>query len=89
MIKEALRVTSPSGVLILAEYFPPDKPTLTWALINLIERLAGKEHFRNFRKFVRAGGINRLLRFIPQPTRRILIFGGAVTVIIAKKPVDT
>ena len=89
MVKEALRVISPGGVLILAEYSPPTRPTPTWMLINLIERLAGKEHFRNFRAFVRAGGVNRLLRFTPQPERRVPIFGGTITVIVAKKPLDT
>ncbi len=89
MIEEALRITSPGGVLILAEYSPPNKPALTWALVNLIERLAGKEHFRNFRKFVRAGGVNRLLRFIPPVERRIPMFGGTITVIVVKKPLDT
>jgi ubiquinone/menaquinone biosynthesis C-methylase UbiE len=64
MVEEALRVLRPDGVLVLAEYASPKgfRARLVWLLIYLIERFAGREHFRNFRQFVRAGGTESLKR---------------------------
>jgi len=64
MVEEALRVLRPDGVFVLAEYASPKgfRARLAWLFIYLIERSAGQKHFRNFRRFVRAGGTDRLKR---------------------------
>jgi len=86
MVAEAVRVTRPGGAVIVAEYSPPRRPRPEWWLINAIERVAGKEHFRNFRKFVRAGGIVRFEPLLPSIGRRVPIFGGGVTILVARVP---
>lgn len=85
MLKEALRVIRPGGSLILAEYSPPERKNTTWALIQTIERLAGKEHFRNFRLFVRAGGAERFIARLPKTVRQERLFSGTIALIVAKK----
>lgn len=86
MLAEALRVVRPGGSLILAEYSSPEGRNPTWTFIQGIERLAGKEHFRNFRGFVRAGGAERFIARLPRTARRELIFNGTIELIVAKKP---
>ncbi len=62
MLREAQRVLTPDGVLILAEYAQPQRMFLnaSWWVIRAIERLAGGEHATNFRAFMRAGGVRGL-----------------------------
>ena len=85
MIAEAVRVVRPGGVVIAAEYSPPKRVNRTWALIQVIERLAGREHFRNFRRFIRAGGIESVARYLPPITERRLLFQQTMKIIVAEK----
>jgi ubiquinone/menaquinone biosynthesis C-methylase UbiE len=61
---EMLRVLKPEGRAVLIDFspWPPSTPLgwLTRALILAIEFLAGREHFRNGRQFVRAGSLPAL-----------------------------
>lgn len=85
MIAEAVRVVRPGGAVIAAEYSPPGRINRTWVLIHVIERLAGREHFHNFRKFVRAGGIESIVRYLPPVTEQRSLFQRTVKIIVAKK----
>ncbi len=85
MIREAVRVVRPGGAVILAEYSPPPRWNFTWGFINLIEWMAGKEHFRNFREFVKAGGIRAVEPYIPPPKERHHLFQGTIEILVGRK----
>ena len=63
MVREALRVIRPDGVLVVADYTKPAHPTLhvPWQLIRLIESAAGAEHSAWFRDFVARGCLDGLI----------------------------
>lgn len=60
---EILRVLTPGGKLIVFDYAPlyNGGSALGLALMGLVEKMAGREHFRNFVRFTRSGGIKQLL----------------------------
>jgi demethylmenaquinone methyltransferase/2-methoxy-6-polyprenyl-1,4-benzoquinol methylase len=60
---EMMRVLSDDGIIMIMDFdFPLETDRSLWALIiRTIERIAGREHHRNFRDFMRAGGVPRLL----------------------------
>lgn len=46
--------------IIIGDYFPPDK-TGFWNILNkAVEFAAGKDHYRNYKSFLAAGGINKI-----------------------------
>ena len=62
LMSQGLRVLKPGGTLFLLDYQTPD--TLPQAVAHLgvacIERGAGLEHYRNYRRFLQSGGIGQL-----------------------------
>ncbi len=85
---EALRVLTPGGKLILFDYFSPYGFTskISLALLHIVERLAGKTHFINFKYFVKNGGLGGFVRQFPLRlicSRRF--FGGAIGLVVCGK----
>ena len=79
LLAEAHRLLSRGGVLLVVDFHFDAR---TWrpaaGAITVIERLAGREHFRNFRDFRRRGGLDSLLppdHWRPVSRDRVL-FGG-------------
>jgi len=64
---EMLRVLTPGGKLIVFDYAAPENWRCTFglALLGLLERIAGKEHFKDFVRFTRTGGIDQFLKAFP------------------------
>ena len=66
VLAEAIRVLDPQGRLLLIDYaagpwrFP--KGWLLKAFVTTVEALAGAEHFRGYRHFLRHGGLPALAR---------------------------
>ena len=64
ILREAIRVTRPGGSLLVIDYTPTFDRTLSgaWkkAVILLIERLAGREHYAGYQHFIRTGGVPAL-----------------------------
>jgi ubiquinone/menaquinone biosynthesis C-methylase UbiE len=65
VVAEMARVLKPSGRILLTDFLsgPHDFP-MRWvdsAFIYLYERMAGGEHFRNSRDFLRRGGLQGLV----------------------------
>lgn len=58
---EILRVLTPGGRLIVFDYAALHNGGSAWglALLGLAEKMAGAEHFRNFVRFTRSGGIQQ------------------------------
>ena len=63
VLEQMLKVLSPHGKLIVFDYSITNGfvSGLSLGLLGLIERLAGRRHFKNFVRFARAGAIERFL----------------------------
>jgi demethylmenaquinone methyltransferase/2-methoxy-6-polyprenyl-1,4-benzoquinol methylase len=64
MLSEAKRLLAPEGKMILVDF---ELPWNRWSRLAgiftyLIERTAGKEHFRNSRQFLKQGGLRALIK---------------------------
>jgi demethylmenaquinone methyltransferase/2-methoxy-6-polyprenyl-1,4-benzoquinol methylase len=58
MMAEARRLLAPGGQLILVDFSLDDQARMASKIaVNMIERLAGKFHYRNFKAYVRNGGM--------------------------------
>lgn len=73
MIGELLPMTAADGKIILLDFERPRsaKAHIGYAMIWAIERLAGREHFRNGREFVRRGGLGGFLRRLNLQTETV------------------
>ena len=63
-LREMLRILKEDGIVLIMDFdfqLETDR-SLAALVIRSIERIAGKEHNRNFRHFMAAGGIPRLLQ---------------------------
>jgi ubiquinone/menaquinone biosynthesis C-methylase UbiE len=65
VLREAHRVMKETGHIVIIDFHPgPLKPVKGWfyrVIINIAEFLAGREHFKNSRKYLAAGGIPALI----------------------------
>ena len=62
VISEMKRVVKKKGTLIFADFQVPLPRNLFRHLAKAIEFMIGGEHYRNFKDFVRQGGLDELLR---------------------------
>ncbi len=90
LIFEMLRVTKADGFLVLVDYTKSDKKNIYTKIANssihYIEKLVGGSHYRNYKKFMKSGG---LISFIESFNLTIveenLIFGGNIGIIKVRK----
>ncbi len=62
IIEEMVRVTSEGGDMLIVDYELSEKTsTLSKVLVYFIEWLAGGEHYRNFKSYIKKGGLPELL----------------------------
>jgi ubiquinone/menaquinone biosynthesis C-methylase UbiE len=62
VISEMKRVVKKKGTLIFADFQVPLPQNFFRHLAKAIEFMVGGEHYRNFKDFVRQGGLDELLR---------------------------
>ncbi|MCG8552498.1 MAG: class I SAM-dependent methyltransferase [Desulfobacterales bacterium] len=63
MMAEARRLLATGGQLILVDFSLDDQAKITGKIaVDMIERLAGKEHYRNFKAYVSNGGMYPVIR---------------------------
>jgi demethylmenaquinone methyltransferase/2-methoxy-6-polyprenyl-1,4-benzoquinol methylase len=87
-VREILRVLCPDGMLIVFDYAAPQNwsSACGLALLGLMERIAGGEHFRSFVRFARTGGIDQFLRAFPlEITGYRSYFPGALRLVLSQK----
>ncbi|MFW6207880.1 MAG: class I SAM-dependent methyltransferase [Spirochaetota bacterium] len=66
ILKEMIRVVRPGGHLILTDFhFTEQSSRFSKAVIKAIEWTAGGEHYRNFKEFIRIGGLTSLVDDLP------------------------
>jgi len=62
IVKEMFRVTSVGGNILIVDYELSKKTSaLSKIIIYFIEWLAGKEHYKNFKSYIKKGGLSNLL----------------------------
>ena len=87
---EMLRVLTPDGKLIVFDYTASKnwRSAIGLAFLGLLERIAGGEHFRNFVRFTRMGGIDQFLQPFPLQVigSRNYFLGALRLVILEKRP---
>jgi len=85
---EMLRVLTTGGKLIVFDYAAPEnwRCALGLGLLGLLERIAGKEHFKNFLRFTRTGGIDQFLKAFPlKVIRSRTYYLGALRLVFLEK----
>jgi ubiquinone/menaquinone biosynthesis C-methylase UbiE len=80
VLNQMVRVSKPAGRLLLIDYHPGrlEFPQGWWtkAIILLSELAAGREHFRNFRRYMRAGGLPAMIERSGLSIEKQRIVGG-------------
>jgi ubiquinone/menaquinone biosynthesis C-methylase UbiE len=68
MLEEALRILDPRGVLFILDYHRPSTTSgqAAGVIEYLVEWVAGGEHFRNYRRFMRDGALTAFLAHLPR-----------------------
>lgn len=61
ILAEARRVVRPGGLIVMADYRVTARAPLRGWLIDLVERLAGREHHQCYRRFMEHGGSDGFL----------------------------
>ena len=62
IVEEMFRVTSKDGDILIVDYELSERTSiLSKALIYFIEWVAGGEHYRNFKSYIKKGGLPELL----------------------------
>lgn len=63
IISEASRIIHPRGHLIIVDYLFKGQVSLPARItIHLVERLAGKQHYRHFKRYLKYGGMDHLMK---------------------------
>nr|WP_319495469.1 class I SAM-dependent methyltransferase [uncultured Desulfobacter sp.] len=63
MIAEARRLLASGGQLVLVDFSLDDSAGVASKIaVDMIERMAGKEHYRNFKAYVRNGGMSPVIQ---------------------------
>ncbi len=63
LIDEAYRITKKDGFMLVVDYVFDNKTTKYGKiLISIIERIAGREHYRNFKSYIQNDGLSSLIK---------------------------
>jgi len=64
MLTETMKLLASNGRIIFIDFVPPwNLPSrIGYNLVYMVEKMAGREHFKNGRKFLHAGGLERFLK---------------------------
>lgn len=87
ILEEAKRLLSPEGKIIFVDFEKSwnRKSRLASLFISSIERMAGKEHYRNSRQFLKAGGLQALVKTNRlRPTERHAMELASSSIVVAE-----
>lgn len=91
IVEEMVRVTTQNGDILIVDYELSEKTSaVSKMLIYFIEWLAGGEHYRNFRSYIKKGGLPELLCGITLTEVERHYFGqyGIVLIVFCKEQVS-
>ena len=84
--REIIRVAKKNAVFIIFDFAPTNKLSFSKFILTIIEFIAGMEHFRNGRRFIKDGG---LLSFLENLNLEIVkthrFFHGNICLAVARK----
>lgn len=84
-ISEMKRVVKQKGTLIFADFQAPPPKNFFSYLVRAIELMAGSEHYRNSKDFIKQGGLDELLkRNKLQIAKRGCLKAGVIAIIAAR-----
>ena len=90
IVVEMLRVTKADGFLVIVDYTKSNKKSIFRKIgnssIHYIEKLVGGSHYRNYKKFMKSGGLLAFLEsFEFDIIEQKMIFGGNVGIVKVQK----
>lgn len=87
LINEAYRIMKKDGFMLVVDYVFDNKTTkFSRILISIIERIAGSEHYRNFKNYIQNKGLLSLIKKDKfKLTKCNRMSSGAVTISIYRK----
>jgi ubiquinone/menaquinone biosynthesis C-methylase UbiE len=90
ILEEMFRVTEPGGHLLIVDYeFTQRTDPFARAFITFIERIAGGEHYRHFKSYIKNGGLPPLLSGLPLKEVQRHYFGrGGIVLTLLEKTVQ-
>jgi len=84
--REVIRVAKKNAVFVVVDFVPTNKFSFSKFILSIIEFIAGIDHFRNGRKFIKDGG---LLSFLENLNLEIIenhrFFHGNICLAVARK----
>ncbi|MEA5090405.1 class I SAM-dependent methyltransferase [Solidesulfovibrio sp.] len=84
MLAEMFRVTRPDGHVLVVDYLAGLPASPMGLLVALAERLAGREHYRNYRDFLARKGVAGLFQAAGRPVAaRHPCLGGRAALVVA------
>ena len=88
IVEEMVRVTSKGGDILIVDYELSDKTSIfSKVMIYFIEWVAGGEHYRNFKSYIKKGGLPELLSGITLREVKRYYFGQyGIVLILFRKP---
>jgi ubiquinone/menaquinone biosynthesis C-methylase UbiE len=93
VFSEMVRVVRLSGSLLVTEYhsgpFPTPRAWWYQKIRTVIEFLAGREHFANYRQFIAQDGLTPLIAAYPLELLNMWVASGTATAIYLLRPVDS
>ena len=90
IVMEMIRVTRSDGSIVIADYTISSRKgiisPLSDRIIHYVEKLVGGSHYRNYRKFMRSGGLISFLESFDLKIKEAqFIFGGNVGIVKLQK----
>ena len=83
IVEKAKSIVGKNGIVIIADYGYPEKfkGKIIEAIIKIIENLASKEHRKNYKLYVKNGGLQWILKSY-SIAEHYRFYGGAIRVIV-------
>ena len=87
VLAEMRRVTKKDGALVMVDFSAPLPRNVSGLIMRSVEFIVGGEHYRNFRAFLRSGGLEMLVwRNDLKVQKRASLKGGALTTLLVAVP---
>ena len=84
--REIIRVAKKNAVFIFFDFAPTNKLSFSKFILTIIEFIAGKDHYRNGRRFIKDGGILSFLENLDlEVIKNYKFFHGNICLAVARK----